>query len=253
MKLNKDKINQYLFAKQADAKNILILESTGSTNAEALELAKVGASSSTVVLTEYQSKGRGRMQRTWEASKETSLLFSIILRKSEISPGILMLSAACAVRNTILRATATDDVLIKWPNDVYLKGKKCCGILAQAGKDNRCEDFYVLGIGLNVNNPDKDFADLPLGTSLFTATDKEYDRNSLMADLLFNLDSVLAENKENILKQCRTFSYTIGKQVTVEQNGKTIYGKATAIDDDGFLIVRDQEDKEQRIICGDVL
>lgn len=234
--------------------NILILESTGSTNKEAYELAKIGADTGTVVMAEYQTAGRGRMTRIWNAKKGSSLLFSLILRNCNTnSPGVLMLTAAAAVRDAIAKITKRDDVLIKWPNDIFIDGKKCCGILAEAGKNNQGEHFFVLGVGLNVNNKAEEFNDLPNAASLFTATDKEYDRNEAASSVLGQLHSCFAEKVENILAKCRKFSYTIGKEVCVNQQNKEIRGKAIDIDNDGFLILCDSQGKEHKIICGDVV
>lgn len=254
MQLEREKIVENLNTAVCNWQSILVLESTGSTNKEAYDLAMIGGSANTVIMTEYQTAGRGRMNRTWEAVKGNSILFSVILRNKNItSPGVLMLTAASSLRETVGELTGRDDVLIKWPNDVFIGGKKCCGILAQAGVDKKGESFYILGIGLNVNNTAEEFKNLPQGASLFTETGQKYNRNKVAAKLFTKLSEKFEENIENILADCRDFSYTIGKEVCIDQQNKEIRGKAVAIDNDGFLIVVDSENIEHKIICGDVL
>lgn len=254
MLLQRDKIVAKLKSLNCGWGNILILESTGSTNKEAYELAKIGASGGTVVMSEYQTAGRGRLERIWNAKKGTALLFSLILRDKKItSPGVLMLTAAAAVRDAVAKITSREDVLIKWPNDIFIAGKKCCGILAEAGKDNKGEAFFILGIGLNVNNMPEEFNDLPNAASLFSVTGKTFDRNETAALVISSLADGFKEDIGNILNKCRNFSYTIGKEVCVNQQNKEIRGKALTIDNDGFLIVCDEKGQEHKIICGDVV
>lgn len=254
MKLARETIVNNLTKLGCPWESVLITESTDSTNKDAYELAVVGGKANTVIMTEYQKKGRGRINRIWNSDKEASVMFSIILRDERItSPGVLMLSAAAALRKAVVLATGVDDVLIKWPNDVFIGGKKCCGILAEAGKDKKGESFFVLGIGLNVNNEKSEFENLPNAASLFTVTGKKYDRNEVAALVLNSLYLSFEDNIENILSKCRDFSYTIGKDVCVQQQNQEIRGKAISIDNDGFLIVEDAFGKKHRIICGDVL
>lgn len=254
MYLEREKIIEKLNPAVCNWQSILVLESTGSTNKEAYDLAMIGGGANTVIMTEYQTAGRGRMNRSWEAGKGNSILFSIILRDKRItSPGVLMLTAAASLRETVAEITGRDDVLIKWPNDVFIGAKKCCGILAQAGVDKKGDSFYVLGIGLNVNNALEEFSNLPQGTSLFVETGHKYNRNEVAAKLFNKLSKKFGENIENILAECRDFSYTIGREVCVDQQNKEIRGKAVGIDDDGFLIVLDSDNVAHKIICGDVL
>jgi len=141
----------------------------------------------TVAVAEEQTKGRGRLGRSWVAPAGTSILCSVVLRPpvpSERLPELTLVAAeACA--ETIAAATGLD-ASVKEPNDVLVAGRKVAGILGEAR-----EGYVVLGIGLNVNVP---VAQLPErretpATSLLEETGARIERPELLAELLFRLES----------------------------------------------------------------
>ena len=109
-------------------KKIFTYDSIDSTNACAKTLASTGAEEGTVVIAEYQTAGRGRLGRTWQAESGSNLLFSVIIRPTlEINKiGLLPFFAAAGVALALETVTGTR-CECKWPNDVLLHGKKCCG------------------------------------------------------------------------------------------------------------------------------
>ena len=117
---------------------------TDSTNERAKLLAEAGAPYGTLVTADEQSAGRGRQGRAWSAPPGSSLLLSLIVRNLEERHALLPLAAAVAVCD----ALPDLDCRIKWPNDVWVDGRKLCGILLEGRPQ---EGWAVLGIGLNVN------------------------------------------------------------------------------------------------------
>lgn len=165
---------------------LIYFEETASTNLEARRLAEAGAPHGTTVAAEHQSAGRGRLDRSWQAPRGSSLLFSLILRPDFTVDRVFVLNNVVSL--AICRALEAGGglrPLIKWPNDVYLEGGKLAGILTEfTGRAERV-DHVVVGVGLNVN---LDPADLgPVRTpavSLLGVTGRRWDRAALLASIL---------------------------------------------------------------------
>src|SRR5919108_407225 len=128
------------------------LSGTGSTNDRARALGAAGAPHGTVVLAEQQTAGRGRQGRSWIAPPGRTLTLSIVVRTELPALERLPLSAAVAVCEACERA-APVACLIKWPNDVWIQGRKVAGILIEARPQER---WAVLGIGLNVDTSEEE-------------------------------------------------------------------------------------------------
>ena len=121
--------------------HIDLVESTGSTNADLLA---GDAPHGAVLIARHQSAGRGRRGRQWSAPADTQLIFSVLLRVTDVERlGTLTLAAGLAVTDVIAPAT------LKWPNDVLIDGRKLCGILAEAASGPDGEFTVVVGVGLN--------------------------------------------------------------------------------------------------------
>jgi BirA family transcriptional regulator, biotin operon repressor / biotin---[acetyl-CoA-carboxylase] ligase len=125
---------------------------TDSTNDRARELALAGAGSGTVVTADEQSAGRGRLGRRWTAPPGAALLCSMILRPLEARHAMLPLAVPIAVCEAA-EALAPVECRVKWPNDVWLRGRKLAGVLIEA----RPPDWAVIGVGLNLAIADDEF------------------------------------------------------------------------------------------------
>jgi BirA family biotin operon repressor/biotin-[acetyl-CoA-carboxylase] ligase len=142
----------------------------------------------TVVVADFQTRGRGQYGRVWQAPPKSSLLFSLLLfpPPAICQPTLLTALAAVSVCETI--APWVGGARIKWPNDVFVEGKKIAGILIEA--QSQPHPRVVIGIGLNLNQSPDDFArsNLPEATSLYTLTGDSFDNLDLAAKLLRNLE-----------------------------------------------------------------
>jgi BirA family biotin operon repressor/biotin-[acetyl-CoA-carboxylase] ligase len=169
------------------------LDATDSTNARAAELADDPAYDGTVVTADLQSQGRGQHGRVWQSPPGVNVLLSVLLfPPPELRrPAVLTAWAAVAVGDTI-REAIDRDTTIKWPNDVLLDGKKVCGILIESGlRPGAAQPYFVVGIGLNVNQSADDFAgmELPYATSLSIAAYRILDVRDVTRRLIRRLDS----------------------------------------------------------------
>lgn len=230
---------------------------TGSTNRDLLEKAQ-GLPEFYVLATDFQTAGRGRMERSWEAKPGSSVMASVLLRPNFAeSSGIgwLSLLAALAISQAIDELGAKTS--IKWPNDVLVGDKKVSGILAEASADLSA---VVIGFGVNINQT---AGELPVetATSLLIETGVSVNRDEFLAAIIRNLkklyselesasgDSQVSGLREAILNA----SATIGYQVSVEfPDGKKSFGLARDIDADGRLVV-ETATETLTVSAGDVL
>lgn len=227
-----------------------------STNTIAYRLAVDGAQEGTVISAEGQTKGRGRMGRSWFSPKGVSIYLSIIL-KPKIYPfeaPKITLAAAVSVAEAINRTTSLS-ALIKWPNDILIQDKKVCGILTEMDAEVDRINFLILGIGINVN-VNKEI--LPEGaTSIIEELGKEFSRLELAKEVLRELDSNYLIFKRDgfapILKQWQKLSYLSGRRVRVVCQNRKVEGYVVSIDDLGALVLRLDNGFLERILAGDVV
>ncbi|QXD14302.1 biotin--[acetyl-CoA-carboxylase] ligase [Rhodocaloribacter litoris] len=168
-------------------------ETVGSTNTVAAAWAAEGAPEGAVVVAEYQTAGRGRRGRAWEASAGRNLTFSVVLRPT-LAPerlGLITLAASVAVAEAVSAFTAPLEATIKWPNDVLLEGKKCCGMLLESSlyAHHGGAAAVILGIGLNVNQDTFPPSLAERATSLLLAAGRLVPRPPLLACLLERLEA----------------------------------------------------------------
>lgn len=225
-----------------------------STNDLAREWAFEGAATGSVVLTEEQTRGRGRFGRAWEAPPGTALLMSIILRPK--------IARSRMSRVTMVGAMAVMDVLgeicpgklsLKWPNDVHLEGKKVAGVLPEATWQGDMLSAVILGIGLNVSI---DFTQGELSDhaiSITTVTQRQMDRADLLNKLLRAVDywSLHIESQE-LQDRWRESLETLGKRITAITANGEITGQASDVDDEGALLLRTEDGTIHRVIAGEV-
>ena len=166
-------------------------ETVGSTNTAAAEWAGEGAPEGSVVVTEYQSAGRGRHGRAWTAKKGQNLMFSVVLRPALEADrlGLVTVAAGVAVAEAIEAFVAPHRAALKWPNDVLLEGRKTCGMLLESSLSGGQEaEVVVLGVGLNVNQTTFPDALADTATSLRLTAGRAVPRAPLFARLLRRLE-----------------------------------------------------------------
>lgn len=246
-------------------KQITVYEKLGSTNDAAVLAAHSGVPEGSAIFAEFQSKGRGRLGRHWHAPAGKALLFSLVLRPKlpMASTPRITLAAAVGAAKALGDATGLS-IQIKWPNDVYLDGKKLGGILTQIDTDLESIRYAVLGIGINVNLERADFpADLrERATSLKCVLGHEVDRNALARCLLEKLevcyDMLMAGDFQGIRSEWSAMSITTGRWVEIQTqqrrgSSSRLEGTAQGVDDNGCLIIRKENGLTEHVISGDVV
>ena len=237
-------------------KNIYYFEQIHSTMDTAGDFGSKGAAEGTLIIAETQTKGRGRLGRTWSSPKYKGIYISLIL-KPRIPPScapILTLLSGVSVCEAVQNITGVE-TQIKWPNDVIIEGKKLAGILTELNAETDEVKFAVVGIGINVNNEKKSL--LQGATSLKEHTNEEISRVELLKELLRVLEEnyQLFEKKGSgvIADKWKQLSITLGKRVRINCLSLQIEGEALDIDCDGALLVRNDSGLINRITSGDVI
>ena len=185
-------------------KEIRSYDAVTSTNDLALAWAAAGAPNGAVVYAELQTKGKGRMGRAWSARSGLNLTFSVVLRPV-LAPdrwNLITMAACVAAAEAIDGFTAPVCTQIKWPNDILIDDRKCCGMLlesAGAGQASAASRAVILGMGINVNEdtfpPDIEHQ----ATSLLLATGRPIHRAHLLAAVFDRLEKALDRLEEDAL------------------------------------------------------
>ena len=233
-------------------------ETIDSTNVRAAELARAGAAEGTVVVAERQTRGRGRLGRSWVSPARVNLYASFVLRP-RLAPSDapqLALAAAIAVARA-LAALAPGRVAIKWPNDCLLDGKKVAGILTEMDAEVDRVRAVVLGIGVNLNATARQFPSAlrPIATSVVLATGTLVDRPRFTAALCSTLedvyDRVVSEGFAALVDEWESYSCLTGRRVTIDCGGRRSAGTVRGIDTSGRLVLAGAVG-EERVMAGDV-
>ena len=201
-----------------------------------------------LITAEYQSAGRGRLDRTFTAAKSSALLFSFYVEpKISISDlGFLSLLVGASVTNTLNKMTKSESFKCKWPNDIVSRDRKIAGLLSE-----KFGAGVIVGVGINVSTSEEQ---LPVShaSSIFLETGTGLDRNLLLVQILKDLESALKdwESGADLTSDYRKLSSTLGREVRVElPGGAIVEAKARDIDSNGALHL----DNGQIITVGDVI
>jgi len=249
---------------------------TGSTNSDALALARQGEPEGIVVVADHQSAGRGRRSRTWVAPPGGSLLLSVLLRPPAAVAGAATMATAVALAEAVERVAGVRPGL-KWPNDLVVgpDDRKLAGILAEADwpAGSTISGGYrapkpheravvVVGVGINVTWPDPDALGGLLAELSATAVALNWvaplvDRVDLLVGFLRALEAryagLVADGPAATLAEWRTRSATLGRRVRVDLGADDVEGRAVDVTDEGHLVVETTEGTRRTLAVGDVV
>ena len=231
-------------------------ESIPSTMDEAFGLGVKGAEEGTVVCTETQTKGRGRLGRHWVSPVGKGIYMSAILRPrlnpTEV-PKLTLLSAVAVAE--AVHAMSGIKPSIKWPNDLLIGTKKLGGILTELSAEVDQIKFVVVGLGININTTASQLP--PEGTSLKIETGRIFSRVEVFKEILRSLDRwylhVLDHGFDDVLKKWREFAVTLGKRVRIAEPSGFTEGEALDLADDGGLLIRKDSGIIVKKMSGDVV
>jgi len=231
---------------------------TDSTNIQARILAAEGAADGTLVVAEYQEKGRGRLQRNWASPLSQNLLFSILLRPPwpphQAFYGTA-LAAVCLCQS--IAEVAGLAAGIKWPNDIYTGNKKLAGILTEFATDPDRLEHLIIGIGLNCHWAPKETAPgAQAATCIRAETGQKISRLRLLARFLHHGETLYEKAKAEgiglLRKEWNRYSLTNNRRVKMVTHQRTWSGLAQGIDDNGALILLLDNGRKETFHTGDV-
>ena len=238
-------------------KTVHFAKETDSTNEWIKRLSQDGADHGALAVAEFQSAGKGRLGRKWQAEEGSSVMMSLLL-KPDFSPqfaSMLTIVMGLSIAQAIEKMNVP--VSIKWPNDVVASRKKICGILTEMRLDGEKIRDVVIGVGLNVNQEEisEDLQDK--ATSLFLETGKKYDREVLIGLIMAEFE----KNYETFVQTCDLSGLTEeyhrllankNQLVRILDKNNPWEGEAVGINAQGELLVKDQKGQTNAVRAGEV-
>jgi len=236
------------------ARRILWYSEVGSTNDVAAALADRGEPEGAVVIADAQSAGRGRHGRAWASPPHAGLYISVLVRPPSYVAGLLTIAAGVAIVEGIQAATGLQ-ARLKWPNDVYMDGRKLAGMLAEAGTSTGGAQYVVLGCGVNLLPAAYPPDVAARATSVESELGRPVDRGLVLAECLAALHAryrdLVSNASASVIARWRERAATFGRRVEWDAAGVTRQGIAEDIDETGALLVREGGERA-RVISGEV-
>jgi BirA family biotin operon repressor/biotin-[acetyl-CoA-carboxylase] ligase len=226
---------------------------TGSTNDDALAAARSGAPHGSLFVADAQTAGRGRRGNTWLAAPGESLLFSVLLRPQlELSQvSALTLAIGLALRDAIA-PLAPSEAQIKWPNDLYVGGKKLAGVLVESQLQGDHLKAVVVGVGLNITTRDFPAEIATRATSLAllgaTSLEREPLLHELLAAIALRVEAYQHAGVAGILDELNAADALRGQQVRVD----ALIGIGRGLDAQGRLLLEDEHGEIHAVLSGTV-
>jgi BirA family biotin operon repressor/biotin-[acetyl-CoA-carboxylase] ligase len=229
-----------------------------TTMREAAEHAETGCPEGALVTANEQTQGRGRLGRDWHSPGRSGLYFSLVLRPPVAAAQAMSITLACGLgaARGIGRACGRQ-ADIRWPNDVLLNGKKCCGILVDLVASGDRARYVVVGIGVNVNQESFPEELDGIATSMSRETGVEWARDvvleSILAEVERYYDMFLQRGSGAVVEAfTRASSYAKGRRVLVESAAQSIRGITAGLDERGILLVRQDDGVIVPVLAGGV-
>ena len=236
-------------------KNVLHFETIDSTNDYAKKIGNELIDGS-VIISEEQTKGKGRLGRVWESKAGEGIWMSIILKPNIIpnkAPFITLIAGASIVKALNILGV---DAKIKWPNDITINNKKLSGILTELSAEIERVNYIVVGIGMNVKDTDFEEELQDKATSLYKEN-YNVSRIDIVKEILCQfeklyLDYIEKDDKKEVLDICRQYSAIINKEIYVIKNDQKELVDCIGINEEGNLIIKNKDGKLEEIMSGEV-
>jgi len=249
-----EKLKKYL----KSSKKVKYFDEISSTNTVLKEMAQKGASENTILISEYQTQGRGRLGKSFFSPKGCGIYLSYLL-KPESTPDnaqFLTVAAAVAIRRALI-SVLNIKTEIKWVNDIYFDNKKLCGILTEAGiSSSGSLDYAILGIGLNIKTPEcgypEEFSYKTTNLESIKGQITEEKKWQLTAEFINIFDEIWEDKNRFYVEEYKEASCIIGKEIEILSGEYKGFAKAVDIDNNANLIVELKCGKTVALGTGDV-
>ena len=255
--LSKAGILPFLNEKTKNKITLDIRRSVSSTNTVLKEIAHKGERQGYVLISEQQTAGKGRMGRSFYSPNGTGIYMSVLLRpKMTIEDSLLITTSAAVAVSKAIENLCDKKAKIKWVNDIFVDGRKVCGILTESSLDfesGRLE-YAVVGIGVNISKPKDGFPDAIKNTAgFFLDNVKGNMRCRLIAEVLNELTSQIDNlSSKYYLDEYKKRNFLIGQNITVIKQSGNKTAKAVDIDDKARLVVEYEDKSVEHLLSGEV-
>lgn len=229
---------------------VIYYPSIDSTNNEAKRIAASGNKNNLLIIADAQTNGRGRQGKSFYSPPLTGIYMSLVTHPmAELQNAVTATTAAAVAVCKAIEKTTNLKPSIKWVNDVYLNGKKICGILTEAISDFETQTVtsVIIGIGMNIKT-----IDFPESVENATCLNVNIKRADLIAVITDELCKIISSDYHDFINYYRTHSMIIGKQINFIQNGKITSAKAIEIDNAGGLVVQLENGEQTTLRSGDI-
>ena len=225
-------------------------EQVSSTMDIARDRARKGCAAFTVIVAGRQTKGRGRLDRTW-ISTNGGLYFTVVVRPP--MPPALSARVNFAASLTLvqlLRDMFEIHATVKWPNDILVDGRKLSGMLSEMEAEADRVAFINIGIGLNVNNDPT--ADEPAAVSLATLMGRQVSKKAILSRYISDFEELMRQTPlDTVISRWKGYTSTLNRTVRVVTFNETTQGTAVDVDDDGALLIQLADGSIRRVVYGD--
>lgn len=228
----------------------------------AADRAREGCPHGTIVTADHQSAGRGRLGRSWISPPGQGLYLSVVLRprcQPDAAP-ILTLVAGLGVREALEELTGLG-CDIRWPNDILIRERKCCGILVEMEANRGAVESVVVGIGINLNHRRFPPGLRSEATSLLLETGRSWGRHDVLGPVLASLAGCLELHRDRgdpaiVTAFQQESSYACGRRVIVEDGpegaGTPASGVTAGLTGKGLLLIRSDDGNVAPLLAGSV-
>ncbi|MGN1201989.1 MAG: biotin--[acetyl-CoA-carboxylase] ligase [Eubacterium sp.] len=230
--------------------DVLYYLSIDSTNNCCKRLLADGKQGIFLVAADEQTAGRGRQGKSFYSPAQTGIYFSLVIRPETTLQNAVTATTAAAVAVCKAIEKLTDKKpKIKWVNDVYLNGKKICGILTEAmtNFEDGTVDSVIIGIGINVKT-----VDFPDDVESAGCLDADINRSRLIAEIVNELLKISGGDYKSFIDYYRSHSLVIGEKIRFIQNGKITPATAVAIDETGGLEIELENGEHTVLRSGEI-
>lgn len=250
-------IAPYLLQKSV-TERIYVHDVLESTNKTAKEMAVSGAEHSTIIIADRQTAGKGRYGRAFHSPQGCGLYMSLILHPARFNFSTPTLVTAFAAVSVCEAVEAVSDAApkVKWVNDIFIDGKKICGILTEAVTDFESGNtqWLVVGIGINFKKPPEDYPEdlKQIAGAVFESEDVTATRNRLCAEVINRVLDGASYCEKEMLEKYKKRLFMLGKTVKVTSATENYEAIAVDIDEIGRLIVRKENGEALALSAGEI-
>ena len=229
---------------------VIYYQKIDSTNTQARRLINKGKKNALLIVSNEQTDGRGRQGKSFYSPAETGIYMSLVFAaKKSLENAVASTTAAAVAVCKAIEAQTDLKPEIKWVNDIYLSGKKICGILCEAVSDIETQKIncVIIGIGLNIKT-----TEFPENILNASCLDRDVERTKMIAEIAKQLREIVSEDYGDFIDYYREHSCVLDKDIVFIQNSKETHAKALEIDETGGLIVQLENGEIKTLRSGEI-